>query len=172
MESKVLLIDANGTEIGETYSRRARQLVKQQRAIWADDTHTAIKFMPDQEEEWEISPTEVELPPPVDKSSALYALAAKRIRDRRRMIIHVLAFIPGYFLISFIWLAMTNGRMFDMSFLTMGFAWGMWTMFFISRLRAFAKEYGYSLKSRDWETRHRIRLETEVDRLKRMGYRD
>jgi len=194
MEGKVILFDANGTEIGETYARRARQLVKQQRAIWADDTHTAIQFMPDAEEAWELHPksesaahTSYPEPDPVshaahkpfssstahhttDTASGLYALAARRMQDRKRIIWHSLLFIPGYFLILFLWMIATNARMFNLSFLTMGFAWGAWTMAFIAHLRTFAKEYGYSLRPKDWETRRRIRLEAEVEHLKRMGY--
>jgi len=170
MEGKILLYDADGAEIGETYARRARQLVKQQRAIWADDTHTAIQFMPDGEEGWEVHPKGETSPAPTSTSGALYALAAKRIQDRRRIIWHSVLFIPGYFIIPLLWMIATNGRMFNLSFLTMGFAYGAWTVAFISHVRAFAKAYGYSLKPKDWEGRRRIKLEAEVDHLKRMGY--
>ncbi|MCL2216161.1 MAG: 2TM domain-containing protein [Defluviitaleaceae bacterium] len=46
MEGKVLLYDYNDVKIGETYVRRARQLVKQQRAFWTDGSQTAIRFLP------------------------------------------------------------------------------------------------------------------------------
>ena len=49
MESKVLLYDSNDVKIGETFIRRARQLVKQQRASWIDDNQNAIRFAPGQE---------------------------------------------------------------------------------------------------------------------------
>ena len=49
MESKVILYDSSNTKIGETYTRRARQLVKQQRATWTDESHTAIRFAPGME---------------------------------------------------------------------------------------------------------------------------
>jgi len=172
MESKVLLIDAAGTEIGETYSRRARQLVKQQRAIWADDTHTAIRFMPDQEEEWETTRESDPTPRAEKNPEVLYAIAEKRIRDRRRMILHALALIPGYIAIAIIWAVLNNGRWYETSWLTMGFAWGMWTMYFIAHIRTFTREYSYFLRPKDWEMRRRLRLEEEVDRLKRMGYRE
>jgi len=180
MEGKVLLFDANGVEIGETYTRRARQLVKQQRAIWADDSHTAIQFMPDAAEAWELHPPEAELTPspasttaPVptaDKSSILYTLAEKRMEDRRRLILHSVLLIPGYIGVMILWVMLTGNRMFNLSFLTMGIAWGMWTMSYITRLRAYIK--AYSLKTNDWQLRRRIRLEAEVDRLKRLGYSD
>jgi len=49
MENKVLLYNSSDIKIGETYARRARQLVKQQRAMWIDDTQTAIRFAPGME---------------------------------------------------------------------------------------------------------------------------
>jgi len=49
MEGKVLLFDSKGTKIGETFARRARQLVKQQRAFWIDDKHESIRFYLDTE---------------------------------------------------------------------------------------------------------------------------
>jgi len=44
MESKVLLYNSNDIKIGETFARRARQLVNRQRAEWVDDNHSAIRF--------------------------------------------------------------------------------------------------------------------------------
>ena len=171
MESKVTLIDATGAEIGETYSRRARQLVKQQRAMWADDTHTAIQFTPDHHEDWDLPPDTTPEPRTEKVPDELYALAERRIRDRRHMVIISILLIPGYFVIAMFWVMLTNGRMFDFGFMTMGIAWGMWTMYFIMRLRAFIKDNGYgSLAPKDWEIRRKIRLETEVDKLKRMGW--
>ena len=49
MDGKVLLYDYNDVKIGETYVRRARQLVKQQRAAWVDDSQKAIRFAPGME---------------------------------------------------------------------------------------------------------------------------
>ena len=175
MDSKILLYDANGVEIGETYSRRARQLVKQQRAMWADDTHTAIKFMPDAPEKWEqhLPPERpsisVSAPAP-DKSSALYAMAEKRIRDRWRLILHTILLIPGYIFVAVVCDVISNGRMSQMGFTTMGFAWGMWTMSYIYRLRNYARASELSLRPGNFEARRRLQLEAEVERLRRMGY--
>ena len=44
MESKVLLYDSNDIKIGETFARRARQLVKQQKASWVNENQDAIRF--------------------------------------------------------------------------------------------------------------------------------
>jgi len=49
IETKVTLYNANEVKIGETYTRRARQLVRQQRAMWIDDTQSAIRFAPGME---------------------------------------------------------------------------------------------------------------------------
>ena len=174
MEGKVTLIDANGVQIGETYTRRARQLVKQQRAIWADDTHTAIQFMPDSAEEWETpitpEPEPVHTPPPASTvDTTLYAMAEKSIYDRRRLILHTVAVIPGYIAIAILWAIIISGRWFEMSYLTMGIAWGMWTMAYISHLRNYKKAYRY-LSAGDYTARRRMQLQAEVDRLKRLGY--
>ena len=174
MESKIILLDANGTEVGETYSRRARQLVKQQRAVWADDTHTAIKFMPDTVEDWELPEVPHTSPPPThkDKHSALYAIAEKRIYDRRRFVWHTVLFIPGFFAIMFVWIIMTGGLRWNGHFFTMGLAMGAWAMAYITHGRAFSKAYGYLIFSDKQDVRNKIRIEAEVDRLKRMGYSD
>ena len=49
MDGKVILFDSNDVKIGETYMRRARQLVRQQRAMWTDESQRAIKFAPGME---------------------------------------------------------------------------------------------------------------------------
>jgi len=49
MKDKVLLYDSNDNKIGETFTRRARQLVKQQRASWIDENQDAIRFAPGME---------------------------------------------------------------------------------------------------------------------------
>ena len=49
MENKVSLYNSGNVKIGETFSRRARQLVRQQRAMWIDDTQTSVRFAPGME---------------------------------------------------------------------------------------------------------------------------
>ena len=49
MEPKITLYNSNDEKIGETYMRRAKQLVRQQRAMWTDEYHTAIRFAPGKE---------------------------------------------------------------------------------------------------------------------------
>ena len=174
MESKVIMLDASGAEIGETYTRRARQLVKQQRAIWADDAHTSIRFMPDKTEDWELEPLEPILtkePPPtpeIDRTSSLYAIAAKRMRDRRRIVWHTVLLIPVFIII-----AMFGVSWYDMSrhggngfLIFMGFCWGVWVTYYFNHLRRYLK----SLDNLPRSTKRRLMLDAEVDRLRRMGY--
>jgi len=49
MENKVVLYNSNDIKIGETYVRRAKQLVSRQRANWIDENQTAIRFYPEME---------------------------------------------------------------------------------------------------------------------------
>ena len=172
MEGKIIMYDAEGTEVGVTYSRRARQLVKQQRAVWADDTHTAIRFTPDAADEWELEPatTAPHSAPDARKSSILYALAEKRIHDRRRIIWHSVALIPVFILI-FLWgltsyHARRGGEMF---ILFMGFGWGVWLTAYVAHLRNYVKSNNFAGLG-GWEARRKLQLEAEVDRLRRMGY--
>lgn len=48
-ENKVTLISSEDVVIGETFMRRAKQLVRRQRAQWTDDNQTAIRFYPEME---------------------------------------------------------------------------------------------------------------------------
>jgi len=171
------MYDASGTEVGETYTRRARQLVKQQRAVWADDTHTAIRFAPDNIEEWEPEHIPAPAPPPTpaartpDGTGALYALAEKRVRDRNRIIWHSVALIPVLFLL-FIWgVGSWNVRRGgEMFLIVMGFGWGAWITAYIAHLRNYVKMSGYIPRPGSREARRKMTLDIEVDRLRRMGY--
>ncbi|MCL2572750.1 MAG: hypothetical protein FWE11_10145 [Defluviitaleaceae bacterium] len=49
MENKIVLYNSDNVKIGETYLRRARQLIRQQRAVWVDENETAIRFAPGME---------------------------------------------------------------------------------------------------------------------------
>ena len=107
MESKVLMFDVDNNKIGETFTRRAKQLVKQQRAIWLDESQRAIRFLDDgldyeinveakppsysHAPHWE---TESEEPLKEHYEEWLVTLAQKRIKDRKRFIIHSIIFIP------------------------------------------------------------------------------
>ena len=106
MESKVLLYDANDVKVGETFMRRARQLVKQQRASWIDDSKSAVRFAPDVNE-WETVAADKHKDIALSKSekhddSWMIAVARRRISERNRIIVHTLAFVPGWLFIGLI----------------------------------------------------------------------
>ena len=83
MENKVLLYNANDVKIGETYIRRAKQLIRQQRAVWADDSQTAVRFAPGMENMDAVD-------------GRLDELVEKRLRERKNFILHSFALIPGF----------------------------------------------------------------------------
>ncbi|MCL2386820.1 MAG: hypothetical protein FWC89_04620 [Defluviitaleaceae bacterium] len=100
MENKVVLYDSNDKKVGETFMRRARQLVKQQRAEWVDDSQNAIRFTADIDD-WEavtIPESDTNI---TDDDSRLIALAEKRIMERKRFIIHSIVGIPIWFVLFF-----------------------------------------------------------------------
>ena len=120
MENKVILYDSNENKIGETFLRRAKQLVKQQRALWVGDDQTAIKF----KEGMEDLDKDEEKDEPVKTlydEEKIIALAEKRIRERRLFWAHTIALIPGFFV------CMLFASMFyyDAAFIG-GLLWGSW----------------------------------------------
>ena len=166
IDTKVTLYDAENKRMGETFSRRARQLVKQQRANWTDETHTAIRFLPDAAEEWEAETETPEAPASMDKN--LYALATKRINTRRKMFWHTLGLIPGYMFFA----VAANGWMrygFDRG-LFVGVMFTLWTLSYIYTVRQFIKHNKGFFPLAEMENRRARKLLDEVERLKRMGY--
>jgi hypothetical protein len=157
MESKIQLFDANNIKVGETFSRRARQLVNQQRAEWTDESQTAIRFAPDAEMEWET-------PPPVeasfDKNNGIYLLAETRLRERYYFILHSIAFLPVLFFII----------IYGNSVRAMGFAYfftGGWMTAYAIHLYLYIKKRLFY--SSAWQKRRIRKLESEVERIKMMG---
>ena len=93
MESKVALYDSNNNKIGETYTRRARQLVKQQRASWVDDSQSAIRFAPGMEHMDDPVPIDIsnyEIDPKTDRE--LMKLAKRRVHARFAFRLHLAIF--------------------------------------------------------------------------------
>ena len=165
MEGKITLLDATGAEIGETYTRRARQLVKQQRAIWANDTHTAVQFMADTDEEWDTIASPAPPAPTSEPTSTLYALAEQRIHARRLIVWHtVLVFPVLMFIILMGDLARTSG-----GYMFAAFICGVWLTVYASHVRNYVKTHGI-LRSKSWKQRHKFRIEAEVEHLRRMGF--
>jgi hypothetical protein len=170
MENKIHLYDANDVKIGETFSRRARQLVSQQRAEWVDEAKTAIRFAPDAEEGWETGGAEP-LPPAAEPASlktesaakeGLYMIAERRIRERNRFALHSTAFIPvGLFLlILFDGIYRSNGFLL--------FILGGWVTAYGIHFIHFVMNYANN--SLSVKERRLRKLAAEVERLKRMGY--
>ena len=191
MEGKVTLIDADGNTIGETFTRRARQLVKQQRANWTNDSHTAVQFLPDipdaldslaslSLEEWETAAPVVARESASDssmghseKDTVLYAMAEKRIRERRWFWIHTIVFLPGFLAIVIFSHAFIPGllgrRHVDSSVL---FLFGAWVTFFACHFYSFFKNHVKPplAITQHLTTRRAVRIAAEMETLKRMGY--
>jgi len=175
MEGKIALFNADGTQIGDTFARRARQLVKQQRATWVDDNHTAIRFNPDpaDTDSWEEAlppyPTPATLAVDRPKRGPLYAMAEERLRERRRVIKHLLLFIPLFIGILFFTVIINDGWHGEPAFLFFGFTNGVLVTFNVCNIRAYLKMYGLGTFSY-LKTRREIQLAEEVEKLRRMGY--
>jgi hypothetical protein len=179
IDTKITLFDAENKRVGETFSRRARQLVKQQRAVWTDESHTAIRFLPDAMETWEMEATGVTASDDLTKDDSapasreavdigLYALAKKRISARRRMFWHTLGLFPGVIII-----ALFGEELFRYSFIQgffYGVAFTLWTVAYIYTVRQFIKHNRGFFPFSELENRQARKLAEEVERLKRMGY--
>ncbi|MCL2202801.1 MAG: hypothetical protein FWB88_02520 [Defluviitaleaceae bacterium] len=178
IDTKIALFNAENKRVGETFSRRARQLVKQQRAMWTDESHSAVRFLPDAIEEWEMgeedAPATVDAAPATPESGRknnLYALAARRLSVRRRMFWHTLTLFPGYlafvlFADVMFWRPWDN---FSGGFF-IGTVFTLWTILYIHTVRQFAKYNRGFYPLTEMGTRQSRKLEEEVARLKRMGY--
>jgi len=181
MKSKVALFDSGGSQVGETFTRRARQLVQQQRAEWISDS--AIRFAPDavlNEEEWraieepEISDTSVFSPKiakPASSDSLLYYMAEKRIRERKLFLIHSLAFIPGYMVSIFttaLFMSVLSRSNHQLAEWFLLFTLGAWTTPYLVHAFIFIRRWLKENSSRD--SRHTKMIEMEMDKLKRLGY--
>jgi len=91
MEGKVLLYDSNDIKIGETFTRRARQLVKQQRASWINENQDAIRFAPGMENFDATSIDDVGKKRPMrslDTEDELMKLAKRRVYARFAFELH------------------------------------------------------------------------------------
>jgi len=117
MENKVLLFNSNDEKVGETYTRRARQLVKQQRAFWVDDTQKILKFFPDMENSSDISDIDTdglaEYDTPTDKK--LMKLAKQRVYARYAFNMHrsIVLVVSGFLILIYL---LTGG----------GYFWPVW----------------------------------------------
>ena len=140
MSNMITMYDASDNKMGETFFRRAKQLVKQQRAAWTGDDQKAIKFVPGMEY----------LNEGVDDTSSkdsteekwIHELAIKRIKDRRLFKWHSITFVPGL-----IFAFMVAAGMIDAAFggnaalLFLGLAWGSLSTAYFIHLYFYVKKY-------------------------------
>jgi len=171
MEGKIALFNADGTQIGDTFVRRARQLVKQQRATWVDDNHTAIRFNHDRldaEIDSELAHSTTDKSTGYDR---LYALAEIRIRDRQKMKRHLILVIPIFIAILIVTALIGDAMHGEPAFLFFGFASGVLATFNVYNIWLY-----YDRHIRDQrhfaylKTRREMLLDAEVEKLRRMGY--
>jgi len=129
MEPKIILYDSNDVKIGETFVRRARQLVKQQKAVWTDSTETALRFLPGMEN----SDTNLEDEPTSEPIASetkpqdeawLVALAEKRLRARSLFIIHSVWLFPMWLLIFLFCAVFLHGFVAGFFLGALGASWG------------------------------------------------
>ncbi|MCL2838372.1 MAG: hypothetical protein FWE04_04805 [Oscillospiraceae bacterium] len=151
-KNKVLLYDSNDVKIGETFIRRARQLVKQQRGEWTDESQSAVKFFPDKVEGWEDVAIEDE---------ALVALAERRIKERTRIIAHSIALVPVFILLLILSANFFFGS--DVG-VALGFSAGAWLTGYVIHLCQFILPRRN--KMFNTEERKARRLATEIAILK------
>ena len=154
METKVLLYSANGERIGETFARRARQLVKQQRAEWTDEAQSAIRFFEDAEI--------MEEAKDAGSDDWLFALAEKRIKARNFFIAHSIALCPG----SILLLAIIQGLFRYGDEIYFAFCMGSWLTLYAVHLYVFIKSRKGRRRSPSREERHARRLAAEVALLR------
>ncbi len=159
MESKVLLFNDKDAKVGETYMRRARQLVNQQRAAWVDESHSAIRFMPDAELSFDTPDTEDTKP----SGHSLKALAEKNLREKKKFIYLTILFAGCSFL-SLLFAESTGDYTFFM--FTFGICIGAYFVYAWNFIRTYVKGY----RPIDRAERYSRDLAKEMDRLKRIGY--
>ncbi|MCL2204577.1 MAG: EI24 domain-containing protein [Defluviitaleaceae bacterium] len=160
MDGKVILYDSNDVKIGETYIKRARQLVKKQRASWVDDSYKSIRFAPGAESLEAIAMQEEE-----HDDGWLVELAAKRITQRKRFIFHSIAFIPGWFLLfGFITLILDDATTGAIAFVM--FVLGAWVTGYVIHVCQYALPRLNKHRAHTREERKAKMLAMEVANLK------
>ena len=171
MESKIALFDSNDVKVGETYMRRARQLVNQQRAEWVGGGMDAIKFVPDADGwDGDDAPAAKSADASAD-SKWIYTLAEKRVRDKRKAIIHTVVLLPGYFFFFLITLTLDSAYGDSFALFCMGFMYGVWSAVYAAHILYYRRTHPAELKSSRADRRKRM-IEDEVNKLRRMGYAD
>ena len=164
MGSMITMYDVNDIKIGETFFRRAKQLVKQQRATWTDDDQKAIKFLQGTEnlsEETEEDSTQ-------DKTDDkwLFEIAKKRIFERKLFKWHSIAFLPGLFIAFLVAGAVVDAAFSgDAALLFFGLSWGSWITAYILHVFFYVNKYLNSDNASKKAKRER-ELAAEVELIK------
>jgi len=114
MTKPIVLYDENHERVGETYPRRAKQLIKSGRAAWLEDGQSLLinthyePFPPVKEELFTMTETiyqnnghamEAESPaaPPMEESNELLLyLAKKNVAEKKSLFRHVIAYILAW----------------------------------------------------------------------------
>jgi len=165
MENKVLLYDISGKKVGETFMRRARQLVKQQRAMWMDDGQTAVQFITDVNTKEIMDDAEISPLPVFDDEAWMIDLANKRIIQRRVYITHSVAFAIGTIPLSFaISLAADNSYWFMMAMAIT--ATSSWFLGFMAHTIVFAVKM-HRVRRPDEASGQQRAIEREIANIKR-----
>jgi hypothetical protein len=175
MDDRVIVIGENNVIAGKTYNRRARQLISKQRAVWADETHTAILLSPSvSAHEWqeaEAAPSAGESGVPAAEDAAswderrLYALAAKRVRGRKRFIWHTAALLPGYIALFMLYGGVFNYIYYPGADYILLFLLGVWTTAYAMHAYLFFTPWFRSYSRRS----EAGRIKAEMEKLKTAG---
>lgn len=103
MIEQLTVYDESGAPIGMTFPKRARQLISKQRALWHDDTHTAIRLLPETKadtaavEYQDLDDDDLEDTTGFTGSDDLLLyLAKKNVREKRNLLKHIVAFIAAW----------------------------------------------------------------------------
>ena len=151
MSNMITMYDASDNKIGETFFRRAKQLVKNQRATWVCDDQKAIKFVPGMEN---LSETD-DGPQDLADEKWLHELAVKRIFERRRFKWHSIAFVPSLIVAFLVASGLVDEFISgDAALIFLGLAWGSLSTAYFIHVYFYVKKYrskdGGS-KSARWE---------------------
>jgi len=103
MEQQITVYNEHLAAVGMTFSRRAKQLVNKQRAVWTDETRGAIRLLPEIKEE----PIMTNTNEPSEGSeykddsidNCLLCIAKKRVKEKRQLLKSIGVYIIGCILI-------------------------------------------------------------------------
>ncbi|MCL1988653.1 MAG: hypothetical protein FWG64_11910 [Firmicutes bacterium] len=185
-ESKIALYDSNDNKIGETFMRRAKQLVKQQRAAWTDESQTALKFGAGMENfvvpetaiiaedtaEFELElETEFTATKPTKSAeeSWIVLLAEQRIKARKFFILHSIIAVPAiYPLVALVFFFLRYVLPWNEDVIYGG-VFGSWITAYVIHFCVFFKNSGTPLKRPIFEkkqTRKERQLALEIAKIK------